>query len=78
VIATGLIPVTELVAPAVAVIAAFTVKLTVAVVLAMVPRASVTLNTTLADVYNALGVPDTRPVLELIVTPAGNVPELTE
>ena len=74
-IATGLIPVTELVVPATAEIGALTVKETVAVVLAIEPTASVTLNTTLAVVYVAVGVPDTTLVLVLRVTPVGNVPE---
>jgi hypothetical protein len=68
---------TVVVAPAVADNAAFTVKLTVEVVVANVLYASTTLNFTLADEYKAVGVPDTKPVLELIVMPAGSVPELT-
>ena len=66
---------TVVVAPAVAVIIPTIVKLTVTVVLAIIPRLSVTLNTTLADEYAALGVPITRPVLLLSVIPVGNVTE---
>jgi hypothetical protein len=40
-------------------------------------KESCTPNTTLADAYATLVVPDTKPVLLLIVTPVGNVPELT-
>ena len=69
---------TVVVAPVVAVRAAFTVKETVEVVVATTLLASLTLNVTLAVVYIAVGVPDTRPVLLLIVIPAGNVPALTK
>jgi hypothetical protein len=70
-------PVTVVVAPAVADNGAFTVKLTVTLVVASVLYASTTLNVTLADEYIALGVPDTSPVLLLIVIPVGSLPELT-
>jgi hypothetical protein len=50
----------------------------VAVVLATTLLTSRTLNVTLAVVYVAVGVPLTRPVLGLIVIPAGNVPALTK
>ena len=66
------------VAPATADILAAIVKLTVVVVLAIDPKLSVTLNTTLADGYAAEGVPDITPVLLLRVILVGNVPELTE
>jgi hypothetical protein len=68
---------TVVVPPATAVMPAAIVKLTVEVVVANVLLASTTLNVTLAVEYIALGVPDTTPVVLLIVMPAGNVPELT-
>jgi hypothetical protein len=55
-----------------------TVKLTVLVVVATSLVASRTENTTLAAPCTTVGVPDTRPVLELILMPVGNVPELTK
>ena len=77
VIASVCSPVTVVVAPAVADNGAFTVKLTVTLVVASVLYASTTLNVTLADEYVTVGVPDTSPVLLLIVTPVGSVPLLT-
>jgi hypothetical protein len=68
---------TVVVAPAVAVVVAFTVKLTLTVVLATTLLTSFTLNTTLAAAYVTVGVPDTKPELGSILTPVGNVPELT-
>jgi hypothetical protein len=52
------------------------VKLTVTVVLAITLLTSFTENTTLADGYAAVGVPETNPVLAFIVIPPGSVPEL--
>jgi hypothetical protein len=78
VMATFCIADTVVVAPATAEIGALTVKETVAVVLATTLLTSRTLNVTLAVVYVAVGVPLTRPVLGLIVIPAGNVPALTK
>jgi hypothetical protein len=66
------------VAPATADIGGVTVKATVEVVSAMTSSESFTLNTTLANEYATLGVPLTTPVLEFIVMPVGNVPELTK
>jgi hypothetical protein len=62
----------------VAVNAAFTVKATVLVVVAVTLLTSRTLNVTLAVVYVAVGVPLTSPVLGLIVIPVGSVPVLTK
>ena len=57
--------------------AAFTVKLTVLVVLATTPLESFTKKSTLAAVDVVLGVPDTIPVLASRLRPSGNVPEET-
>jgi hypothetical protein len=54
-----------------------TVKFTVAVVDAGLPRVSVTANTTLAAACTVVGTPDTTPTL-FIVNPAGNVPDCME
>ena len=55
--------------------AATTVKLTVLVVLATTPLASLTENTTFAVEYVAVGVPVTAPVLGLRLSPVGKVPD---